>query len=137
MIGAVVVIPVPGASAALGGQAHLAGPVRQCGSTRHAKDISIVSYQYVNCVTAQEVAARRAAGQPLPPIAPGAAVRWRCSERGQPHGNSAFGSKLPAGYVECVGYRGGEFIRFKPVGSNARVTAVPGGKSAWRAVGLK
>lgn len=142
MMGMVVIIPMPGASATsnmdpedrlavLRGHAHLAGPLQQCKKTRHAKDIRIVSYQYLDCATAQEVAARRAAGQPLPPIAPGAAVRWRCSGQGPPYGNSAFGSKLPAGYVECVGYRGGEFIRFKPVGSPSAVQGPPRGVSVW------
>ena len=130
-------VPTAAASFRPSAGGTLATRVQKCGSTQYGTDIRIVSYKYLNCATAQEVAARRAAGKALPAIAPGAAVRWRCSERGQPYGNSAFGSKLPAGYVECAGYRGAEFIRFKPVGSNARVTAVPGGKSAWRAVGLK
>lgn len=147
-LGFVLIAPLPGATAtpsrppesgvvAQRDFAHLAGPLRQCGKTRHAKDISIVSYQYVDCATAQEVAARRAAGLPLPSIAPGAAVRWRCSERGSSNATSEFGSKLPNGYVECVGYRGGEFIRFKPLGSPRVKSTIPSGTSTWRAVGLQ
>ena len=109
----------------------LAGPVRRCGNTRHGKDIRIVSYQYVNCATAQEVAARFIAGQALPSIAPGAAVRWRCNRGGWPNASSEFGSELPAGYVECVGYRGGEFIRFKPVGAPPTGDGPPAGVSVW------
>ncbi len=74
-LGFVLIAPLPGATSTVSRDsekdltvqredAQLASPLRQCGKTRHAKDISIVSYQYVNCAIAQEVAARRAAGQP-------------------------------------------------------------------------
>ena len=115
---------------------RLAGPVRQCGNTGQARDISIVSYQYVDCAMARSVAASYASGHRLPPIAPGAAVRWKCSKRGSSYARSAFGAKLPGGHVECVGYRGGEFIRFKPLGSSASTTGgPPQGVSVWEGGG--
>lgn len=88
-----------------------------CSSTSTATHIVIYRYRYVDCATAELVASSWASrrtvwnsGESID-VTP---IRWSCSRVGYGYAEEAFGRPLPAGSVQCGGYRGVEFIRFRP-----------------------
>ncbi len=106
------VIPVVPASGGIpNGSPHFS---EYCGSSKHATNIEIYADTYLDCRMAKSVAKRRALGRRLPGIAGKDSAPWECF-RGR-YGNltKAFRRPLPPGHVDCVGFRGTEFIRFAP-----------------------
>lgn len=86
----------------------------QCGDSQYASNIELFSVMYLDCQMAQDVSRQWALGGELPGIAGNNTAPWRCSRGHSSYGESAFGSVLPPGHVECVGYRGSEYLRFLP-----------------------
>ncbi len=85
-----------------------------CGSSTYASNIEIYSHMYVDCRMAKKVAKNRALGRKLPGFAGSGTSRWDCTRSPDTYAKKAFGRRTPPGYVDCVGYRGVEFIRFAP-----------------------